>query len=81
MMLLLHKHLPLLLHLRMSMLVSIPLMLASMHLRRALRRKRIPCIVWETELSAYHLEWSTHTFGVQGLGGGEEEDDDSIAPS
>ncbi|KAK8569030.1 hypothetical protein V6N12_007562 [Hibiscus sabdariffa] len=39
----------------------------------------------ETELSAYHLEWSTHIFRVQGLCGGEEEDEeedgDSIAPS
>ncbi|KAL4340046.1 hypothetical protein GQ457_08G026890 [Hibiscus cannabinus] len=37
----------------------------------------------ETELSAYHLESSTHTFGVQGLGGNEdaeEDDDDTIPP-
>ena len=34
----------------------------------------------ETELSAYHLEWSNHTFGMGGLGGGEDEDDDD-APS
>ncbi|KAL4377797.1 hypothetical protein GQ457_02G030990 [Hibiscus cannabinus] len=32
----------------------------------------------ETELSAYYLEWSTHTFGVGGLGGGEDEDDGSL---
>ncbi|KAL4355409.1 hypothetical protein GQ457_06G013540 [Hibiscus cannabinus] len=36
----------------------------------------------KTKLSAYHLEWSTHTFGVRGLGGGGEDkdEDDSIPP-
>ncbi|KAK8523098.1 hypothetical protein V6N12_047631 [Hibiscus sabdariffa] len=36
----------------------------------------------ETEVSAHHLEWSTNTFGVQGLGGGDEDadEDDSIPP-
>ncbi|KAL4335679.1 hypothetical protein GQ457_07G009350 [Hibiscus cannabinus] len=37
----------------------------------------------ETEVSAHHLEWSTHTFGALGLGGHSDEnedEDDSIPP-
>ncbi|KAK8698025.1 hypothetical protein V6N13_114157 [Hibiscus sabdariffa] len=40
---------------------------------RALRRV-------ETEVSAHHLEWSSHTFGGLGLNDHSDEDEEDIPP-